>query len=369
MTVADVQERYRLWLGFALGPRHRRYFDLMEAFEQDAKAVFAAASEKSLPPVVKEDIRGELYKRANERFIDRCLNRLQKLDVQAISCAMPDYPHLLKEIYDPPSALYYRGTLRGDMPLPIAVVGSRKPTDYGKRVTLQLAQELAESGCCIISGLAYGIDCLAAEGALKAENSEYPTLAVLGGGPDVVYPEQNRSTYERILSRGGAVISEQMPGRQPIKQFFPSRNRIISGIARGVVVVEAGEKSGSIITAESALEQNRDVFAVPGRIGDVSSVGTNALLRAGVAKIVLSVEDILEEYGRKRNGAAIQPNIKEMNLNFEQELIVRLLQADERSFDELCELTSFLPAQLNSCLTELEFSGIIKQSPGRLYSL
>jgi len=369
MTAADTLERYRLWLGFALGPRHRRYFILMETFEDDAKAVYDAAVRKTLPPVVKDDIRTELYKRANERFIDRCLNRLQKLDVKALSCSSPDYPNLLKEIYDPPSVLYYRGTLRGDMRLPIAVVGSRKPTDYGKRTTLALAQELAESGCCIISGMAYGIDCLAAEGALKAENNDYPTVAVLGGGPDVVYPEQNRDTYERIISRGGAVISEQMPGKQPIKQFFPSRNRIISGISRGVVVVEAGEKSGSIITAESALEQGRDVFAVPGRINDESSAGTNGLLRSGMAKIVLSVGDILEEYGQRKREAPPQRDLKEFNLTFEQELIIRLLKANERCFDELCELTSFQPAQLNSCLTELEFSGIIKQSPGRLFSL
>lgn len=362
-------ERYNLWLSFALGTQNKKIAALLQAFDGDAKAVFRAAQKRSLPMVVKSDILDVVYSRANEDFIMRCLRRLNKLNVSVCTIHSSSYPALLKEIYDPPPVLYYRGELRGDIALPIAMVGSRNATDYGKHMAQTLARELACSGCCIISGMAHGIDAAAATGALEAMHNDYPTIAVLGGGVDVVYPESNRGLYERIIERSGAVLSEQMPGTAPMKGMFPLRNRIISGMARGVVVVEAAEKSGASITADQALEQGRDLFAVPGRISDGNSVGTNGMLRAGNAKMVLCAEDVLEEYGAKSAGGAGEKIIDEAALSFEGALLVRLLRAGERSFDELCDLTAFSPSVLNSNLTDLEFSGIIKQLPGRMYSL
>ena len=363
----NEKERYLFWLGVANGPGAARSRKLLEAYGSDAKALFEAAARGDLREHVAGDTAAQLQKRANERYIDRCLARLDELGVGAATIASRDYPELLREIYDPPAVLYYKGTLYPQLRLPIAIVGTREPTEYGKRIAKELARGLVESGACVVSGLAYGIDGICAASALEAENSTYPTIAVLGSGPDVVYPEANRDLYDKIVERG-AVVSEYMPGTEPKAMHFPMRNRIISGLARGVLVVEAGEKSGALITADCALEQGRDVFAVPGRITDLKSAGTNGLIRSGMAKPVQSVEDILEEYGVSRRRAE-KKSIDMSGLSYEEELICRLLAAGERSFDELCELTGFSAALLNSTLTSLEFSEIIKQSPGRLFSL
>lgn len=364
----NEKERYMFWLGVANGPGAARSKKLLEAYENDPKALFEAAAKGDLHECMKGDAAELMKKRANERYIDRCLKRLDELNVSAVTLTSREYPELLKEIYDPPIVLYYKGTLYPQLRLPIAMVGTREPSEYGKRVAAELSHELTESGACIISGLAYGIDCLCAEGSLEVEGSAYPTIAVLGSGPDIVYPEANRVTYEKIVERG-AVISEYMPGTEPKAMHFPMRNRIISGLARGVVVVEAGEKSGSLITADCALEQGRDVFAVPGRITDPKSAGTNGLIRCGMGKIVQSGADVLEEYGVAPRKQKERPSVDTAALSYEEELIYRLLAAGERNFDELCELTGFSAALLNSTLTSLEFSGIIKQSPGRLFSL
>ncbi len=363
------QERYLLWLGFALGPGAKRYARILSAFDGNARAAYEAAAKRSLPPEcgLKDGLAEKLCASANERFLNGCFQRLLALDVSAAALESPEYPALLKEIYDPPPVLYYRGTLQAEPALPIAVVGSRTPTEYGRKLAHTLSQALAESGACVVSGLAYGIDCIAALGALNAKENPYPTIAVLGCGVDVVYPAANRDVYDAIIARG-AVVSEFLPGTKAFSSNFPMRNRIISGLSRGVVVVEAAVKSGTLITVDCALEQGRDVFALPGRVTDPKSEGTNALLREGHAKFTLGVEDILEEYGgvhAVKARALPEPE----DLPLEQALIRKLLLASERSFDELCELTGLSVPLLNSSLTEMEFSGIIKQSPGRVYSI
>lgn len=363
----NEKERYLLWLGLANGPGAARSKKLLEAYGNDPKALFNAAAKGELHEHMKGEAAELMKKRASERYIDRCIARLDELNVSAATLVSREYPELLKEIYDPPAVIYYRGTLYPQLRLPIAMVGTREPSEYGKRAAMELARELADNGVCVVSGLAYGIDCICAEGALASQGSAYPTIAVLGSGPDVVYPDANRNIYEQIVERG-AVLSEYMPGTEPRAMHFPMRNRIISGLSRGVVVVEAGEKSGSLITVDCALEQGRDVFAVPGRITDPKSAGANGLIRSGMAKIVQSSADILEEYGILRRKQE-KPGVDTTALSYEEELIYRLLVAGERSFDELCELTGFSAALLNSTLTSLEFSEIIKQSPGRLFSL
>ena len=190
----------------------------------------------------------------------------------------------------------------------------------------------------------------------------------MGSGVDVVYPEENRKLYDEICDKG-AVVSEFLPGTVPDSKHFPQRNRIISGISRGVVVAEAAIKSGTRITADFALEQGRDVFAIPGRITDPFCQGTNQMIQQGAAKPVFCVDDILEEYGIRSDKAVRMTEIDESGLSFEQTLIVRLLKAGEKTIDELCEMTQFEPGKLNSALTEMEISGIIKQSPGRIYGI
>ena len=362
------KERYELWLGFVLGPGSKRYFRLLALFDDDAHAVFEAAGKRDLPEEcgLKEAFIEKIYASANERYISACFKRLAELDISAAAFSSREYPKLLKEIYDPPSVLYYRGVLEPQPALPIGVVGSRAPSEYGRHMAAEFSAALAQSGACVVSGLAYGVDCIAALGALSAKDNPYPTIAVLGCGVDVVYPPANRDVYEQIVERG-AVVSEFLPGTQAFASNFPMRNRIISGLSRGVLVVEAAEKSGTLITVDCALEQGRDVFALPGRVTDPKSYGTKTLLRDGHGKLVLNVEDILEEYGGSSRVKAV--SVPEQTLTPEQARIRHVLADGEKSFDELCELTGLSVPLLNSALTEMEFSGIIKQSPGRVYSL
>ncbi|MEL7609832.1 MAG: DNA-processing protein DprA [Bacillota bacterium] len=305
---------------------------------------------------------------ASGKKIREYLAWLRTRSIEAIPITDPRYPTLLKEIYDPPSVLFVRGELRPEVTLPLAMVGARTCTQYGREVAGALAGALCEAGACIVSGLAHGIDSIGALAALSVESNDYPTVAVLGCGVDVVYPKEQQRLYEQIARRG-AVISEFFPGTRPYASNFPMRNRIISGLSRGVIVVEAGEKSGALITANCALEQGRDVYSVPGRITDSMSLGTNRMIREGSAKPVFTVNDILEEYGYSLEYRPIRAAVDLSALDPGQKTIVELLKADARSFDELCELTGIGAAELNSTLTSLEFSEIIKQLPGRVYCL
>ncbi|MBO6061523.1 MAG: DNA-processing protein DprA [Clostridia bacterium] len=321
------------------------------------------------PDTVSARSRADLIKRCSESYIDSIISGLESKGVYAVTRDSAAYPRLLREIYDPPTVLFVKGRLEPEIRIPIAVIGSRKCSDYGREMAGYFGRELASHGACVISGLALGCDSAAAEGALSAKNCDYPTVAVLGCGPDIVYPASARGLYESIASRG-AVISEYKPGRKPTKDSFPQRNRIISGLSKGVLVVEAGASSGTRITAEFAHEQGRDVFAVPGRITDLLSVGTNGLIKSGAAKPVFGVDDILYEYGVFLTEA--EPPVKKpdtSSLSPEQKRICDLLLLGEKSADSICESTGFSVSEVNMYLTEMELSGIIRQLPKGEYSL
>jgi DNA processing protein len=359
-----------LWLGFALPTAYKRQQALLEAYGGDAACLFTDAANGRLPAAGKREAAAyaELRQKANEAYIDACLEYLKKRRIAAVLPVDENYPALLKEIYRPPTVLYVRGTLPKNLPLPIAMIGSRHCSDYGTQVALRLSEQLSGQGACVVSGLAYGIDCACAQGALYAAGSAFPTVAVLGSGVDVIYPQENHKIYQEICERG-AVVSEFLPGTRPLASHFPQRNRIISGMSRGVVVIEASLRSGTSITVDCALEQGRDVFALPGRVTDLMSEGTNKMIADGIAKPIFSAADILEEYGVRPRREAPAKQVDETGLSFEQTLVVRLLRVCERSFDELCEMTGLDVVKINYALTELEFSGIIKQSSGRVYSL
>lgn len=215
------------------------------------------------------------------------------MKIEEISIESEEYPEQLRNIYDAPLRLYVLGNKALLSGKGIAIVGSRKATKYGEKIALQLSERLSENGINIISGLALGIDTCAHLGTLQ-KNNIGKTVAVLGSGLDEIYPKQNIELAKKIIKNGGCIISEYPLGTKPEKLNFPQRNRIISGLSKGVVVVEASGKSGSLITAEFALEQGREVFAVPGNILDFTSVGTNNLIKQG-AKLVTNYMDILEE--------------------------------------------------------------------------
>ena len=215
--------------------------------------------------------------------------RCEKLDIDLVTIDDALYPLILKEIFDPPVVLYYRGTLIADARR-IGIVGARKFTPYGEAAAMEFGSKLAAAGVTVVSGAARGIDTRAHRGALRTGR----TVAVLGCGVDVVYPPENRRLLDQIIESGGAVISEYGPSTQPLPAFFPARNRIISGLSEGVIVVEAAQRSGSLITAEMALSEGREVYAVPGSIYSPQSGGCHNLIRAG-ARLVESAKEILEE--------------------------------------------------------------------------
>lgn len=215
------------------------------------------------------------------------------MKIEEISIESKEYPEQLREIYDAPLKLYVLGNKEILKQLGIAIVGSRNATEYGRKVALQFAKDLSTKEINIISGLALGIDTCAHLGALNSD-SVGKTIAVLGGGLDEIYPKQNIELAKQIIKCGGCIISEYPLGTKPGKLHFPQRNRIISGLSKGVLIVEASENSGSLITADFALEQGREVFAVPGNISSPTSVGTNNLIKQG-AKLVTSYEDVLVE--------------------------------------------------------------------------
>ncbi len=285
-----------------------------------------------------------------------------------ISILDAEYPLLLKATYDPPPVLYIRGSLPSDAPA-IAVVGSRKATLYGIEATDLISYELAQRGIVIVSGLARGIDTIAHKGALKASGK---TIAVLGNGIDCIYPPENAGLAEEIECNG-VLVSEYAPGIKPFALNFPARNRIISGLCSGTVVVEAAMKSGSLITAGFSLEQGRDVFSVPGNITSISSRGTNNLIKEG-AKIVTCADDILEEIKyNKDNGGNDKWQMQQKqlldSLSKEEADIVKLLSNGHMHIDRLFCESSIDMAELNSILLGMELKGIVEQQPGKFFRL
>lgn len=311
-----------------------------------------------------------MKKNAHDESMYEFIDKLDSLSITAVTRSSESYPQLLAHIYDPPIVLYVKGRLKSNIQRPISIIGSRKPSRYGLDMAEVFAQKLAERGFCVVSGMAIGCDSAAAKGALKAMGNDYPTIAVLGSGVNVVYPPTGKQLYDEIISRG-AVISEFLPNSTPTAFSFPQRNRIISGLSKGVLVIEAGEKSGTMITVDFAQEQGRDVFAIPGRLTDRMSMGTNSLIKSGYAKPVFDIEDILYEYGMpiEDTPPSIIAQVNTAELHPIQQQVYEILLRGERNVDELCDETHISMSELNTYLTEMELSGIIKQLSYRLYSV
>ncbi len=296
--------------------------------------------------------------------------------VTVISLDDPAYPPRLKEIYDPPLVLYIRGNPEVLTKPGIAMVGTRHPTPYGTGMAERLACDLAMQGLVIISGMARGVDTAAHRGAISAKGK---TLAVFGTGVDVIYPKENSRLAEQILALGGAIISEFPLGTFPAPQNFPIRNRILSGMSFGVLVVEAAEYSGTRITARCALEQNRDVFAVPGNVTNKNSWGPNTLIKQG-AKLVATWEDVWEDLptdvrlaltpaaSPESPGASSASLFPDQGLPPHEKRILSLLKADEAThIDEIVEKleTELSSSEIFAALFELELTGKVRQMPGK----
>lgn len=275
-----------------------------------------------------------------------------------------DYPKLLKEIYNPPILLYLRGAFEPRDEFAVAVVGTRKVTSYGAQVAGDIARPLAKNGVTIISGLALGVDTLAHEAALDVGGR---TIAVIGSGLDwrSIYPIENRFLAERIVDAGGMIISEFPLGMPPLKQNFPLRNRIISGLSLGTVVIEAGESSGALLTANIALEQNREVFAVPGSIYNRNAVGPNELIKKG-AKLVSGAPDILESLNL--NMAASFVEAQKISADSpEEEKILQFISKEPIHVDDLVRQTGLASPAVNATLVLMEMKGKVKNLGGQMY--
>lgn len=314
-----------------------------------------------------------------EKF-DTCaeLERAEKLGVWILHMADPRYPPLLKQIYDPPPVLYVKGTLGREDNLAIAIVGSRRCSIYGSEQASRLAHLLAASGFTIVSGLARGIDTAAHHGALAAEGR---TIAVQGCGLANVFPPENAKLFD-LVSRSGACISELPLQYEPLSENFPPRNRIIAGLSLGTIVVEAGSRSGALITARTALESNREVMAVPGKVDSPLGKGPNRLIKQG-AKLTESVEDVMEALGyvgeqlkdhaaraSEEAAAKAQTPLFEtapLELRGHEKQIYDSLGIEPLHTDQVIDLTDLPPGTVNASLMSLRLKGLIRQLPGNLF--
>lgn len=291
------------------------------------------------------------------------MEKLDRYGVKVITCHDPDYPPRLKEIYDYPPLLYIRGSLLPEDEWCLAVVGTRRATVYGRQVTEEIVADLAQSKITIASGLAKGIDSVAHHSALAAGGR---SLAIFACGLDTVYPSENAELARRIMQQG-ALISEYPLGTRPRAENFPRRNRIMSGLSLGVLVVEAGETSGAMITAHLALEQNREVFAIPGSILSPVSRGANHLIQEG-AKLVRDYRDILEELNL--TAVVHQIELKEFLPPSDTEsLLLKHLGAEPTHIDAVCRSSGLPVSTVSSTLAMMELKGLIKQVGAMNYAL
>jgi len=357
------RETRAYWLAWArvLWPKQRHVFLLGEYFGS-LKAAWEAPVEElaavpQLAPFVSEIAarRAVTDPVAEQEAVDAC-------GVRFVTWDEPGYPEPLRNICDPPPVLFYNGKWEPADAVAVAIVGSRQATPYGRAVAARLAEELAGVGVTVVSGMARGIDTAAHKGALEAGGR---TIAVLGTGLDVIYPRENTKLMGAIAA-SGAVLTEFWPGTPPEAWHFPMRNRLISGLARGVVVVEAGEKSGALITADLALEQGREVMAVPGNVTSRLSRGTNRLIKEG-ARLVESAADVLEELGltslfpRDKAGKALP------KLNKEEEMVWRLVEEEPLHEEDIIGRTGLAPEKVMAALAFLEIKGLVRRLPGKFY--
>jgi DNA processing protein len=357
LSTADIGKLYQVFgsLDVVLSTGSELWPEALSK-EPLAKETLSKRARQSLNSLLRD--KTALEARANDT-----LNWCQANEVHCLSIVDPLFPPLLKEIAIPPTLLFVRGDV-GLLSLPqIAIVGSRNATASGLNIASEFARMLAGSGFAITSGMALGIDGAAHIGALKTGK----TVAVLGTGLDVVYPRQHRELYQQILDNSGVIISEFLPGTPPLPANFPRRNRVISGLSLGTMVVEAAIRSGSLITAKYAMEQGREVFAVPGSIHNVLSKGSHHLLKQG-ATLVESAQDIVEQLGGMLAYTEMESSNKKIGSDDNGSLL-EALGFDPVDIDTLVERTGLPIAALNHQLILLELEGAVESSHGRYHRL
>jgi DNA processing protein len=352
----------RYWVGFNLvkgigAVRFKKLLDHFGSAERAWQAPADALAQAGLPPKALEN----LLAIRKQDDLDQVWERITQQNIQVMTLLDDHYPSLLKEIAIPPPVLYIRGMLEEGDRWSVAIVGTRRMTTYGHQVTQVQAAHLAANKVTVVSGLARGVDAVAHKAALDAGGR---TIAVLGSGVDVIYPSEHRKLAEEIISNG-AIISDYAPGTPPEGVNFPPRNRIISGLSLAIIVVEAGERSGALITANFAAEQGREVYAVPGNIDRVQSKGTNALIRQG-ARPLLNKEEVLDDLRLNQVPAYRQAQLFLPEDGVEAELY-DLVKNEPLHIDEICSQSTISVDRVTASLVMMELKGLVRQVENMSY--
>ena len=367
--------KYWVWLSSVptIGPV--KFKKLIEHFKTPLNVWKAGLSElgtlKFLSRINIEQLLTKTYREEADKNYEDAV----KSGIDIVTIEDKEYPEYLNAIYDPPMVIYKRGNLKTNEKC-IGIVGSRKPTTYGLSISKTIARELSNRGITVVSGLARGIDSYAHTGVVEGNGR---TIAVLGSGLNNIYPRENTGLAEKI-TQNGVLISEYIPKTPPLPSNFPARNRIISGMSHGILVIEAGQKSGSLITADFALEQGREVFAIPGNLNSSKSMGTNKLIKEG-AKLVTSIQDILEEIkcfdctgkdnvvNKMKESGESKKNEILFGLESDEKRVVEILMEESLHIDSIANMLGFSVHFTSSVLTMLELKGIIEQYPGKIFKL
>ena len=356
-------EHLKYWVAFNRVPgTGRAKFQLLERkFGSLAKA-WAASQADLVAAGLDAKTAQKMTARRSGIDPDAEMRALEEAEVRALTWHDDEYPARLKEIYDLPPVLYVRGKLRAEDERSVAVVGTRRPSAYGRKAAYRMAFDLAGAGVTVVSGLARGIDAIVHRAVLEAEGR---TIAVMGSGPDVVYPSEHKNLAAEI-AKNGAVLSEHPLGVRPDARNFPRRNRIMSGMTMGTVVIEAGPASGALITARHALEQDREVFAVPGNVFSPASRGANGLIRDSAAKLVMDHSDVLEELnlswvGQQIELAAVFPQDEN------ESEVLRWVTYDPVHIDEIIRSSGLDISTVSGALAMMELRSLVKQVGGMNY--
>lgn len=343
-----------------VGPRKTK---ILLNYFHTPENIWRAGSPQLMASGIGEKLAERIIAERNNISPDEEWAKLEKENIRMITINDPDYPFLLREIPNPPYILYARGQLKMNNHKLLAIVGSRKYTSYGSQVTQSFARDLSGAGITIVSGLAIGIDSYAHRGALEKEGK---TIAVLGNGLDSasIYPKVNFNLSRQIEDEGGLLLSEYPVGTSAGPLTFPARNRIIAGLTLGTLIVEAGQQSGALITAQLALDYNREVFSVPGSIFSAASFGTNDLIKKG-AKLIIGTSDVLEELNiNLEKSKIISPKIPE---NETEKILLEILNSDPIHIDIISKISKLKTFEVNSALSIMEIKGWVKNIGGQNY--
>ena len=336
----------------------KKLHKLFDFFDQDAFSFDVVFDKEFIDIVGKENI-NKIQQNASEDYLNKYKEKLFDKSIKLLSFEDDSYPKKLRNIYDPPFFLFCKGDLALLDDNSIAIIGTRMPSNYGKIVTERFAKELSVAGIVIISGLAYGVDSISHRQCFLSGGK---TIAVLGGGFDKIYPSEH-SDLAREISEKGLLITEFSPSFVATKYSFPLRNRIVAGLSDGVLITEAGSKSGTIITKDFALDNGIKVYAVPGNITSPKSEGTNYIIAYSQGQCVLSPNDILQDFGIEKSSYK-----KSLQLSIDEQIILNLLEDGEKNVEFLFEKANMEVNKLNSLLVSLEIRGIIKKMAGDVYS-